>query len=125
MTNAEKPPEPMMRNIEMLSMTHASLSICINNKDRYSLTSEESLERRIVKLDIEDLVLEVENYYKSTMLFSAFLISSSKYEKNEDLKKQIKNKYTEACSLILLTDSKKQVASTKAQFSSFFKNNQR
>jgi hypothetical protein len=122
---AEKPPKQMMRNLEMLSMTHASLSICVNTEERRLLNAAQSLERRKIAVEIEELVQRTGTYYRSAILFPTFLASSTELQSNEGLKKQIRDKYITACSNALLNDASKQVNEAKIQFGSFFGNNGR
>lgn len=117
---SEKPPESVMRNIDSLTTIHAALSMCVNGADRKLISENESYARRKLMIEIEELVRNTAAQYKTDVLYSAFIISSMEYSKNEELKKQIKNKYKNSCSYQLFYDSDKIFLEAQIQFPKYF-----
>lgn len=117
---SEKPPESVMRNIDSLTTIHAALSMCVNGADRTLISANESYARRKLMIEIEELVRNTAAHYKTDVLYSAFIISSMEYSKNEELKKQIKNKYKNSCSHQLFYDSDKILLEAQIQFPKYF-----
>lgn len=122
---ADRPPPAMMDNVESLSILGAVLQICFVDPQFKKVPTPVALNLHRLDLRIRDLVEKITNHYREDALVTAYHLAVLKYSKSTDLRKQVVERYGEACGSKMFADVGLRVKEAERSIGAFLKPKQK